>query len=317
MSLELERRRAVLAAVPEDRAPLAALFAEGRVEGWEAGEADSFEQAHFLLQHDACDVVLVDQSLYRPDDADGLEWLSRQQQPPVAYLAGPDPAALAAVLERGACHWLPRELALAHPALLAAMLNQAAVRADLRRHHRRLGEALQECRRQVRQLVTLLWTLSPTEGHPRWFTQRHMMERLQEEIARSQRHRTPLSVVLGEVRAADDARVPPDVPQVTAWTAERIARCKRRTDVAGQYGPGGFILLLAHTPTAGAAVCCRRLQSVLEAGAAPPSAPPCPVAAYFGISSYDAGHANAKSLLGRAEECLDRARGDGNERVVF
>jgi diguanylate cyclase (GGDEF)-like protein len=312
MSLELERRRVLIVAAPEERAALAALFARGDVEGWEAGEAESFEQADFLLQHDDCDLVLVDHSRYRPDDADALEWLARQQQPPVAFLAGPDPAALNAVLERGASQWLPRDLALARPPLLAAMLNQAAVRGDLRRHHRRLGEALQECRRQVRQLVTLLWTLSPTEGHPHWFTQRHMMERLQEEIARSHRHKTPLSVVLGEVRAAQGERVPSDPPQVTAWTAERIARSKRRTDVAGQYGPSGFILLLAHTPQVGATVCCRRLRALLEEDGAPSG----PVAAFFGISSYDAEHTNAKSLLGRAEQCLDRARGDGDGRVV-
>src|SRR5438132_1402068 len=83
------------------------------------------------------------------------------------------------------------------------------------------GEALGECRRQVRRLVTLLWAQSPTESHPRWFTQRHMMERLHEEIARTQRHGSPLAVVLGEVRAGDDSLLRADAPHVAAWTAER------------------------------------------------------------------------------------------------
>lgn len=316
MSVELERRRVLIAAAPGELGALVELFARGLVEGWEAGEAESFEQARFLLQHDTCDVLLVDRSLYRPEDADGLDWLSRQSQP-VAYLAGSDPAALTAVLERGASQWLPRELGLGQPALLAAVLNHAAARGDLRRNHRRLGEALGECRRQVRRLVTLLWGQSPSESHPRWFTQRHMMERLQEEIARTQRHGTPLAVVLGEVRAGDDSRLAAGAPQVTAWTAERVTRSKRRTDVAGQYGPSGFILLLAHTPPAGAAVCCRRLRVVLESGGPQASAPPGPVAAYFGLCCYDTGHASAKSLLGRAEACLERARDDDNGRVVF
>jgi diguanylate cyclase (GGDEF)-like protein len=316
MSVELERRRVLIAAAPGELGALLELFARGLVEGWEAGEAETFEQARFLLQHDTCDVFLVDHSLLRPDDADGLDWLSRVQQP-VAYLAGPDAGALTAVLERGAGGWLPRELGLGQPALLAAVLNQAAARGDLRRNHRRLGEALGECRRQVRRLVTLLWAQSPTESHPRWFTQRHMMERLHEEIARTQRHGSPLAVVLGEVRAGDDSLLRADAPHVAAWTAERVAHCKRRTDVAGQYGPGGFILLLAHTPPAGAAVCCRRLRGVLEGGGHPAAAPPGPVAAYFGISCYDTGRASAKSLLGKAEESLERARGDGNGHIVF
>jgi GGDEF domain-containing protein len=316
MSVEVERRRVLIAAATGELEALAEPFARGLVEGWEAGDAETFEQARFLLQHDTCDALLVDHSLLRPDDADGLDWLSRQQAP-VVYLAGPDPAALAAALERGAGGWLPRELALARPALLAAVLNQAAARGDLRRSHRRLGEALGECRRQVRRLVTLLWAQSPAESHPRWFTQRHMMERLQEEIARTQRHGTPLAVVLGEVRAGDDGLLPADAPQMAAWTAERVTRSKRRTDVAGQYGPGSFLLLLAHTPPAGAAVCCRRLRGVLEGAGPQPDAPPGPVAAYFGISCFDSGRASAKSLLGRAEQCLERARGDDNGRVVF
>jgi diguanylate cyclase (GGDEF)-like protein len=315
MSVELERRRVLIAAAPAELAALAAPFANGLVEGWEASEADTFEQARFLTQHETSDVLLLDHSLLRAEDADALDWLSRQQQP-VAYLAGSDPAALTAVLEHGASGWLPRELALAQPALLTATLNQAAARGDQRRNHRRLGEALQECRRQVRRLVTLLWAQSPSESHPHWFTQRHMMERLQEEIARTQRHGTPLAVVLGEVRAGADSLLPIDAPQVAAWTADRVSRTKRRTDVAGQYGPGGFILLLSHTAAAGAAVCCRRLRGVLEGGGTQAAAPG-PVAAYFGISSYDTARASAKSLLGRAEECLERARSDENGRVVF
>jgi GGDEF domain-containing protein len=317
MAVDLERRRVLVAAAGAERAPLMDLFARGLVEGWEASEAESFEQARFLLQHDPCDVLLVDQSLFRPEDPDGLAWLAGQQQAAVAFLAGDDPGALHDALERGAVQWLPRALALTHPPLLAAVLNQAAGKTDLRRSHRQLGEALQECRRQVRRLVTLLWGLSPIETHPRWFTQRHMMERLQEEIARTERHGTPLSIVLGEVRAGPEPDLPADAPQLTAWTADRITRSKRHTDVAGQYGPNGFILLLAHTPEAGAAVCCRRLQTVLETTVGQTSAPPGPVQAYFGISSYSASRATAKSLLGHAEECLERAKSEGDGQVMF
>jgi GGDEF domain-containing protein len=317
MALDLERRRVLVAAAGAERVALVDLFARGLVEGWEASEAESFEQARFLLQHDPCEVLLVDQSLYRPEDADAFNWLAGQQQAAVVFLAGDDPALLTEALQRGAGHWLPRTLALGHPALLAAVLSLAAARSDLRRNHRLLGEALQECRRQVRRLVALLWGMAPIETHPRWFTQRHMMDRLQEEIARTERHGTPLAVVLGEVRAGPEPDLPADAPQLTAWTAERITRSKRRTDVAGQYGPSGFILLLAHTPEAGAAVCCRRLQAALETTAGQAAAPPGPLQAYFGISSYSAARATAQSLLGHAEECLERAKADGDGQVMF
>jgi PleD family two-component response regulator len=48
----------------------------------------------------------------------------------------------------------------------------------------------------------MLWQASPTAGRTRWFSQRHMMERLEEEVARADRHGTPLSVILGETEGA-------------------------------------------------------------------------------------------------------------------
>ena len=41
-------------------------------------------------------------------------------------------------------------------------------------------------------------------------------------------------------------------------------RSKRRCDVAGQYGPQGFMLLLPQTPPEGAVHFCRRLQGLLD-----------------------------------------------------
>ncbi len=314
MGVDLERRRALVAATRANRTPLCDLFAAGRVEGWEACEAESFEEARFVLQHDPCDVLVVDHSLYRPEDSAGLSWLAGQQQAPVTFLAGPDASLITNALEHGVSQWLPRELALSHPSLLAAVLNQAASKGDLRRSNRLLGEALQECRRQVRRLVTLLWGLSPIERHARWYTQRHMMERLQEELSRTERYGSPLSLVVGEVYWGD-ADAPPEAQQLAAWTAECVTRSKRRTDIAGQYGPNGFLLLLAHANERAALVCCRRLQEVLEATAGHAAAPPGPVRAYLGVSSYSAALTSAKSLLGRAEEALERAKTDGRVRV--
>src|SRR5437762_3483613 len=75
-----------------------------------------------------------------------------------------------------------------------ALLDRATVRRTRRRN-----DQLRDCRSQVTRLVNLLWDATPAEGRPRWFSQRYMLERLQEEICRSERHGNPLSVVLGEV----------------------------------------------------------------------------------------------------------------------
>src|SRR5262249_5484958 len=87
---------------------------------------------------------------------------------------------------------------------------------------------------------------------------------LQEEIGRAARHGIPFSVVLGEVWPRADNPLPPaGWAQLSALAAERIVRAKRRCDVLGQYGPHGFMLLLANTPEPGAIAYCRRLEQYL------------------------------------------------------
>src|SRR5262249_39077316 len=141
---------------------------------------------------------------------------------------------------------------------------QASRWQGLQRRIRRAVDGLQECRRQVSRLVTMLWESTPLEASTRWFTQRHMMERLQEEIARTARHGTPFSVVLGEMRLrADNPLQPEGWAHLSALAAEHIGRVKRRCDVIGQYGPHGFMLLLANTSEGNAVAFCRRLEQHL------------------------------------------------------
>jgi GGDEF domain-containing protein len=306
MTADFERRRVLVVGTDEARRPLMELFAYELFNEWEALEADSFQLARFVLQHECCDVLLVDEALYQNDDSAGLAWLGAQQHAPVLFLADVGAQLAAEALEHGANQWLPRGLALSHPPLLASALHQMVQLSDLRRRARLTGEALRDSRRQVSRLVGLLWEASPVDARTRWFTQRHMMQRLEEEVARSERHGTPLSVVLGEVDAESAER-----QSLASWTAERISRAKRRHDVAGQYGPHGFMLLLSHTSEAGAVMCCRRMQTVLQHPPLPSPGVQKPIQTYFGIAAYSESISTPQGLLGRAEERLENARVGG------
>lgn len=286
MTAELPFRRALLAATAPEMEDLRRPFADAALAGWQVIEADTWERAHFVLHHDSCDVLLADEGL-RPGP-DGLGWLAAPRQTPVVLLTRPAAETVAEALAAGADVWLPRDLALAHPRLLAAALDRAVRGGDLRRHLRRACTSLQESRCHAGRLADLLWQSTPRDPRAGWFTHRHMLERLQEEVARTARYRTPFSVILGEVR-----------PCATAWTAERIARAKRRCDVAGQYGPHGFMLLLTNTPEERAATVRRRLQETLARDA---------VAAALGIAGCSDGLATSPGILRRAEEDLESVR---------
>jgi GGDEF domain-containing protein len=308
MSGDVECRRVLLVAADEERAEFRRLFHSEPLRAWEVIEADSLERARFIVQLDPCEVLLVDGGLYRVGAGGDWSWLAGQRRVPVLFLV-PDEKETAGTVPRQATpYWLPGEIARHHPQVLAVMLKQAAEFGDLQRRGQKTSDALEDCRRQVTRLVNLLWEAVPGEGRVRWFTQRYMLERLEEEVSRARRYGGPLSVILGEVEGAPPGETTGgETRQPGAWTVDRISRVKRRSDVAGQYGLQGFIMLLPHTDEAGAAGCCRRLRKILEqpVQTTEPAGQP---RVYFGLASFSPETTTLKSLLSRAEQRLERGK---------
>lgn len=303
MTPQIERRALLLAVTADQRESLRRPFAQGLVPGWQTVEADSFEQARFLLQHESCDVVLVD-GLCADESDPGLVWLASQREAAVVLLSDPVAERIAAAMEHGVRQWLPRDMALGCPRLLAATLEQATDWAALRRRVHLAAESLQECRRQVHRVVNLLWEAAPVEAQHRWFTQGYMMERLQEECTRTARFGSPFSVVLGEMHRTGQT-VGVDDTSLGRWGVEQITKAKRRCDVVGQYGPHGFILLLMNTTRPGAQQCCRRIRESLSCSGNQDATA---VEAVFGLACCPEEGGDSKSLLGRAERALESQR---------
>jgi diguanylate cyclase (GGDEF)-like protein len=307
MSEPLQRRRVLLAAEDRLRAEFRGLFATEALAHWEVMEADSLERARFVLQLAPCDVLLLEGGLCCGGSGDELAWLAGQRRAPVLFVSDGEPETVAAAVRREAGYRLPGEVARRHPQVLAIMLQQAAEFGDLQRRGQETSEALEDARRQVGRLVNLLWQAVPGEGRARWFTQRHMLERLEEEVIRAQRYGGPFAVILGEVE-----ELPPrpslaaDAGPAATWTVEQISHVKRRSDVAGQYGLQGFMMLLPQTNERGAAGCCRRLRDILEQ---PPTPGPFgPLRVHFGIACFGPEAQSVKGLLRRAEERLEHSK---------
>src|SRR5262249_32533172 len=188
MSEAIAGRRVLLAAAEPASTECRPLFKADALREWEVIEADSLERARFLLQLDPCDVLLLDCGLYRGGGGKELSWLAAQRRTPVLFLGDFNAETIADALRQGAQFWLPRELARRHAPVLAAMLRQAAEFGDVQRRSQETSAALEDTRRQVSRLVNLIWDAVPGEGRARWFTQRHMLERLEEEVIRTQRY---------------------------------------------------------------------------------------------------------------------------------
>jgi len=297
-------------------------------------------------------VLLVNDDLFEREGGQGLNWLAWQQNTPMVFLSDRG-VNLQRAYELGAGVCLSRKMAIEHPPLLAAALEEAMRSSVVRQGYRRTRERLADSRRHVDRLVNMMWRTSARMADGRWLSQRAMLDRLSEELARVERHQIPLSLAIGEVRPVDD--VAPDYVADDAmgqfstsadvgrtflsvetdksvrptkkdafddslalpeWTMDLIAKGKRRSDVVGQYGPGGFMILMTHTPVQGGIHCCRRLQIAIEHAQNEMPGPHTDLHAYFGIAGAAKGKLSAAVLLRAAEQNLEAARADSKARLA-
>ncbi len=291
--------RHVLLVGPEGRrAVLRALIDRDQ---WDCAEADSLQQARFVLQVHACDVVVVDAMLAGPGWSEGLACLVRDVSAPIVLVGDAEPAAVVEALGQGAL-WLTGD-GCRQSGVLTVVLDQAAGLALERQQAAADRSALRESQERIDRLLGLIWEAIPADGSAHWFTQRYMLERLDEEVARTQRYGVPLSVVIGEMRLEPGERLAAEhANRLARWLAECIGKGKRRSDVAGQYGLNGFMLLLPQSSADQAQDACKRMRNLL---ADPPHDDLPRVHACFGTASAPADVATVQGLLRRAEERLE------------
>ena len=177
-----------------------------------------------------------------------------------------------------------------------------------------VSEEPDEEKKQLSRLTNLLWQVTPGHELPPWHSQRYMLERLHEEMLRAQRYNQPLSIVLGEIQLRESAQgetyAVQSPPQICYWTAERVNQQRRRSDVVGQYGSQGFLVLLPSTGANGALDCCHRLQQTLESEPLTASElSTVSVRSLFGMASTTESLSESRQLLRRAEERLLASHG--------
>ena len=264
---------------------------------WEIGVTASIEHARLIQRVGACDVVLLSADRLESDDEELSKRLFMKGGSPVVVVTDHPNERVLNVVRAGAV-WLPATAAIQYPDLLYAALYQAMRLAP---RSRPVLESC-DCQARVDRLLDLLWQATPGTVPGPWFSQRHMLERLDEEVARTQRDGAPLSVILGEVHPAHATSADPDqLSRLHEWAALQIGKNKRRCDVAGQYGLDGFMLVLPRATPEQAKGACRRLRSVL---AHPPQGLP-EAHVTFGHAGVPGDRPNLSGLLSRAEQRLE------------
>jgi diguanylate cyclase (GGDEF)-like protein len=140
-------------------------------------------------------------------------------------------------------------------------------------------------------------------------------ERLEAELARAQRSRSTLGLVVFDVdhfKRINDSRGHAAGDEALRAIGGVVGHSMRRSDVFGRLGGEEFGLLLPDTDSSGAAVVADKLRTKLSVPAAGGAA----LTVSFGVAEAVAGARDARAMLDDADQALYAAKRAGRDRVV-
>ncbi len=269
----------------------------------EAGDGLS---AFKMLMEQTPDVVLCD--LVMPA-FDGLKLLSMKaaraelsQIPVIMLTAEDDLDRKAEILERGASDYVTKPF------------HEKELVARVRIHHKlkKLQDELWEKNHQLEMLaVTDVLTSLPNR--------RHLMKRLEEEVARARRFSQPLSILMMDVdhfKKVNDTWGHAMGDAVLRNMGGFLKTSIRETDLAARYGGEEFTVLLPNTPIDGAAIAAENLRKGFEALSHENDGETIQRTISLGVSCLTPEDPrDQEALLKAADEALYRAKEGGRNRV--
>lgn len=155
--------------------------------------------------------------------------------------------------------------------------------------------------------------LSTTDALTRIGNRRYFQMKLQEEIARSKRYKTPLSMILFDIdffKQVNDQFGHDVGDQVLAEYADMIHDLLRENDVFCRIGGEEFVIISPHTALEDARVVAEKVRHVVKE-----SKRIVPITMSFGVVEYQMSE-SLESMFKRADQMLYTAKEHGRDRVV-
>ncbi len=172
-------------------------------------------------------------------------------------------------------------------------------------------------RKALEQELRHLATTDPLTGA---CNRRYFMSVLGQEIERSARHGSPVSVImldLDHFKAINDSHGHATGDKVLIETVNTCQANLRETDLLGRMGGEEFAVLLRGTDHAGAMGLAERLcQAIRDLHIVAPDGGRIPVRASLGVAQHERGDWSLDRLLSRADHALYQAKAAGRDQVV-
>lgn len=164
--------------------------------------------------------------------------------------------------------------------------------------------------------------MANTDGLTGLYNHRHLQERLQQEIERSERYSRPLSVIMADLdhfKGFNDAFGHPRGDQLLIAVARTLKQLSRASDILARYGGEEFTLVLPETSASDAHVLAERVRqcvAALELGEPQPTRGTIGANATLslGVASYAQGDSK-ETLIEAADAALYQAKHAGRNRV--
>jgi two-component system, cell cycle response regulator len=154
------------------------------------------------------------------------------------------------------------------------------------------------------------------------YNRRHFMERLSAELAASQRHGRPLSLLLVDIdhfKTVNDQHGHLAGDEALKRLAHVMQEAVRKEDVLARYGGEEFVVLARETGSGGGRALAERIRKAVERSPVPWNGKQLTITVSIGVSTMD-GHVNGvppqQRLLETADRALYQAKESGRNRVV-
>lgn len=253
------------------------------------------------------DLVMLD---YLMPEMDGTEFLNHFRNidglrdiPVVVITAAEQKEALYSALEAGANDFLRK------PVDDLELIARANNMLQLRARQLELAEA------NDRLLV-----LATTDSLTGLANRRHFLEKLQEEISRSQRYGRPFSVAMVDAdhfKSVNDTYGHDIGDKVLQRLSNLMTGAARDVDCVGRLGGEEFAILLPETAVEGAKVFCERLLAHIREAEVDTGGEPLRFTVSIGLTEVCQGETKTDVILNRADEALYEAKEGGRDRVVL
>ncbi|MBU1221095.1 diguanylate cyclase [Myxococcota bacterium] len=209
-----------------------------------------------------------------------------------------------------------------------------ATNEELKRHRELLRQSLDE---RTNQLMEALRDLEEAnaelkkaairDGLTGLYNHVTIKSRLEEEIARSQRYSSEVSILFCDVdhfKLYND-RLGHDVGDIVLKSVSKFLidgnsdiSPSRKSDIIGRYGGEEFVLILPQTSKEGALIRAERLRQGINLLDVPGAKqqPLGHLSVSIGVATYPQDASSMEEILKKADEALYRAKGGGRDRVV-